>query len=403
MSDVTAVLPTASPTFDPGGFNSRKTVNRVKVLMSEGMHDTAIITLRDEPTDAPELQPGTPIMMQYGWATVDMDWFYGYIDHIEHHYQRATPQGSTYEDVVCLGVSYTLKDPFVGAWSNVPCSAIVRLIAQKYFLATMLETDDPVWPQLSAPGSSAWTTLIQLANKVGYSLACNKSQLRFISVATAMKANWAGMPVFRTRNAAPTYYTQSISQFQALTGETAPIPGHTKAVRSITGINPQTGQVVAAANDGTGLRSSQLGQNLVYPFFGQQVSNQVVNSQGTAVATLQGMTECNRFNYQATATLAGLSSVKQGMPITLLGIDSNNDGVWWVQEVVHKIASTGYSMDVCLGRDSLGDSGARPVQGTAVAYTPNNPYVYTATNDPPTVLLNKRWRAAHSFNVNVSG
>jgi phage protein D len=397
------VVSGAYPVFDPGGRAVQKTVNSVKVMMGENMHDTAIITLRDENMDRPELQPGTPVKMNYGWMTVDTDWFYGYIDHIETHYDRSLPQGAQYEDVVCLGTSYTMKDPWVGSWTNVRCSSIVQQIAQTYYLATLLETDDYVWPQLASPGVSAWQYLVMLAKKLGYSLAVNKSLLRFVSIDTAMKANWASMPVFRSRNTAPTYLTQTIGTFQALQGETAPIPGHTKAVRTIAGLDLKSGNVIGAIDDTSSLQGNLLGTGAVYPFFGEQVSDQVVNSQGTAQATLAGMTQCNRWVYQATANLSGLTTVRQGTPLILNGIDSNNDGIWWVQEVTHKFSTPGYTMDVCLGRDSLGDNGTRPIQGTAVAYTPNNPFVYIANNNPPTVLLRNRWRAQNQMNVYVTG
>jgi hypothetical protein len=242
--------------------------------------------------------------------------------------------------------------------------------------------------------------LTQLATKVGYSLACNQSQIRFTSADLGLLRYWSGMPVFRSRNTAPTYADQTISNFSTVQGETLPVPGHQKAIRTITGIN-RRGQIVGAVDDGSSL-PSQLGQSSVYPFFGQQISDQVVTSQAHAQAILTGMTQANRFNYQATATLSGTTSVRQGMPIVISGIDSNQDGMWWVQEVTHKILSEGYSMDVCLGRDSLGDSGQRPIQGSAVAYTPQNPYAYSIVNAPATQLLNKRWRAATMSNVNVS-
>jgi hypothetical protein len=394
------VTPGAYPIFDPGGINAQKTVNRARVMMSESMHDTAIITLRNEPLDVPELQPGTPVVMQYGWHPVDVDTFYGYIDHVENHYDRALSSGVTYEDVVCMGVSYALKDPYVGSWINVKASTLVRQVAQKYFLSTVVEDEDALWPSIVSPGDTAWCFLTQLANKVGYSLACNKSQIRFTSADLGLRRYWSGMPVFQSRNAAVTYLEQSISRFTALQGEALPIAGHQKAIRSVTGLNPQ-GQIVGAVDDGSSL-PSQLGYSSIYPFFGQQISDQVVTSQAHAQAVLTGMTQANRFNYQATATLSGLTSVRQGMPILLQGIDKNQDGMWWVQEVTHKILSEGYSMDVCIGRDSLGDSGQRPVQGTAVAYTPQNPFSYSIINAPVTQMIGKRWRAATVSNVDVS-
>lgn len=398
---ITALKHTAAayPVFDPGGINAQKTVNKVKVMMTEGMHDTAIITLRDEHLDVAELQPGTPVRMQYGWHPMDVDTFYGYIDHLENHYDRALPHGVTYEDVVCLGVSYALKDPFIGSWSQVQCSSLVKLVAQQHLLSTVVQDNDAYWPSISSTGESAWAFLTELAAKVGYSLAVNKSQLRFTSADLGMKRYWSSMPVFRSRNVTESFSDQSISRFQVIQGEALPLDGHVKAARSITGLNNQ-GQVVGAFDDGSSL-PSQLGISSVYPFFGQQVSDQVVTSQAHAQAILAGMTQRNRFHYQATATLAGLTSVRQGMPIVLEGIDTNQDGVWWVQEVVHKISTDGYSMDVCLGRDSLGDTGHRPIQGTAVAYTPQNPYAYTIANAPATRLINRRWRAATQSNVDV--
>jgi hypothetical protein len=97
-----------------------------------------------------------------------------------------------------------------------------------------------------------------------------------------------------------------------------------------------------------------------------------------------------------------MTVVKQGMPIILNGIDSNNDGIWWVHEVTHKISTVGYSMDVVLGRDSKGDNGMRPVQTPGVAFSPRNPLSYAVGNPPPTKLVNNRWRAAFSSNVNIT-
>lgn len=387
-------------TFDPGGIAAKKTVNTVKVMMTEGMHDTAVITVRGTMTDAPELQPGTPVCIQYGWNPTDTDWFYGYIDHVESCYDKSRPDQSTFEDVVCLGASYSMKDPYIGAWQAVQASSLVQLIAGTYYLSSLVENDDYVWPQLSNPGASAWSFLVQLAQKNGYSLACNQTMLRFISVDVAVRCYGPSMPVFKTRNTAIGVAQQGVSFFQATTGESFTTPGAISSVRTIGGLDLNTGQIIGAVNDGEDM--TILGQFSVYPFFNQQISDVVVPSQGSAQQTLAGIAQHNRFNYQATATLSGMTAVKQGTPIVLNGIDSRNDGMWWVQDVTHKISTVGYSMDVGLGRDSKGDSGMRPVQMPAVAFSPRNPLSYAITNAPPTKLVNNRWRAQFSSNVNVS-
>lgn len=394
---ITAV---ANVVFDPGGIAAKWVVQTVKILQSENLHDSAIVTLRGASTDAPGLQPGTPVQIQYGWASVDTDWFYGYIDHVETKYDRAVLDPMIYEDVVCLGASYSLKDPFVGAWTNVQASSLVKQIANQYFLSTAVQDDDTLWPQLASTGESAWCFLTEMAKRTGYSLACNKTMIRFVSVDLAMRGYWQTMPVFLTRNTAQSVIQQNVSQFKTLTGEALDLTGHTKSIRSINGLDLRTGQIIGAVNDGSNI--TPLGQTTVYPFFRDQISDTVVSSQGHANAVLAGMAQNNRFAYQATATLTGLTAVKQGVPVVLSGIDSNSDGTWWVQEVTHNIGQPGYFMEVSIGRDSRGDSGLRPTTGTSVAFTPQNPFAYTVANAPPTKLVNQRWRAAYQSNVGIS-
>lgn len=397
---MTTIRAYASPVFDPAGRAVTKTVNAVNVMQGESMHDTAIITLRGADTSAPELQPGTPVQMQYGWMGVDLDNFYGYVDHVENHYDRTVSDLVTLEDVVCLGASYSLKDPYVGAWQTIRASSLVQQIATKYYLSTVIETDDTVWPQLASPGESAWFFLTQLAAKNGYRLACNKTMVRFVSVDLAMQRYWSTMPVFRSRNVAPSYALQSISDFKAVTGETFTQHGQTKRVRHVSGMDLRTGQLVGAVNDGSDL--DPLGENSNYPFFTEQISDTVVSSQGNAQAVLTGMLQTNRFAYQATAILSGLTAVRQSVPIVISGIDASTDGTWWVQEVTHRIRAESYSLHVSLGRDAVGDTGMRPIQGSSVAFTRSNPFAYTIANAPPTTLVNNRWRAAYASNVALS-
>jgi hypothetical protein len=340
------------------------------------------------------------VQMQYGWQSVDLEYFYGYVDHIESHYDRAVGDNSTLEDVVCLGASYALKDPFSGGWTNAQASSLVQQIATKYYLSSVIETDDTTWPQLAAPGDSAWCFLTQLANKTGYSLACNKTMVRFTSIDLAVQRYWSTMPVFLSRKTSVPFSQQTITKFQSLQGEALGLNGHTKATRTVSGLDIQTGQIVTASDNGSD--PVPLGQNWNYPFFSQQVTGSVVTSQGHAQSVLNGMSQTNRFAYQATATISGLTAVRQGVPIVISGIDSNNDGTWWVQEVTHKIQQASYSMDVSLGRDALGNTGAWPIQGSSVVYTPSNPFAYTIANAPPTKLVNNRWRAAYASNVSIS-
>jgi phage protein D len=378
------LTPYAVPVFDVGGARSVKTTNRLEIIQTVGMHDTAVVTLRGEDMSAPNLVPGTTVMITYGWKPLQLDVFYGYIDHIGSSYEKGTPTVTTYNDVVCLGASYAMKDPVVGAWSNTQASSLVASAAATYGLSSLVQNDDYTWPQLSAPGCSAWEFLVSLANKLGYVLACNKTQVRFVSVDETLNQYLPTMPTFMTRASAPNVAMQSINNFQATTGESFPMPGRAKARVIAGGIDQRTGQVVNVSNSNS--ITSTLGARRTMPFFNQVQSDLVVRDQEEAQAALSGLVQHNRFNNFATASLAGDASVAQGMPIYLTGINPLDNGVWWVEEAVHRFTYTTYSTDVSLGRDSTKDRGLRPI---------STPYARRSFTAPPTVLIKNRWRAAH--------
>ena len=167
--------------------------------------------------------------------------------------------------MVCLGASYSLKDPYVGAWTGVQASSLVNQIASKYFLSTVIETDDTVWPQLAAPVrlrlGASWPSW---PSKTGYSLACNKTMVRFVSIDLAMARYWQTMPVFLSSKVASSYAQQGISQFQALTGEAlGDCRVHTKRTCSISGIDLQTGQIFQRHQQRERSSSCRSGQNMV--------------------------------------------------------------------------------------------------------------------------------------------
>ena len=390
----------ATPVFDPGGINGVKTVSRVKITQTEFLHDMAVITLRGADMSAPELQPGTPVQITYGWQNVQNIGFYGYIDHIESSYARMEPLEVRYNDVICLGASYVLKDPITGTWTSVRASDLAQQIAGRYYLSVFVEIGDTLWPQIGTPGTSAWSFLVSLAQKLGYTLACNQTLLRFTSVDAALAQSWNSMPIFRNQVSAPSLSYQTLQRFKAIQGESLNLPGHSRATRTAGGINPLTGQVITVTDNASAV--SAMGKSVPYPFFTQSQTDLVVNDQFQGQASLAGLQQQNRFHYLAEATLSGDASVVQGMPIVLTGLDAKDNGVWWVQEVTHEIKVNSYIMMVQLGRDSSGDSGARPVTSKAVAFDEGDPFAYALANIPPTTLVNNRWRSAYQSNTQVA-
>ena len=398
MSVVSTIQPFSLVIFDPVGYAEVKTTTQVEILQGEFLHDTAVVTLRGANMSDPTLQPGVVVSIGYGWYHFQVEQFYGYIDHIESHYQRLTSDAAEYHDVVCIGASYVLKDPYVGSWMSVQASALVQQIAVSYGLSTLVEVDDTTWPQLSAPGDSAWTFLVTMAQKLGFTFACNKTLLRFTSVDLAMVQNVNTMSVFNSANSALNANYETIMSFSALQGEATGING-TRAVRQAGGIDLRTGQMVLITDDTTSIRP--IAASVPPPFFTMQESDLVISDQFQGQAALAGVQQQNRFHYLAEAKLTGDTSVVQGVPIVLSGLGEKDNGIWWVQEVCHHFEYAVYYMTVKLGRDSSYDIGYRPAGTSHVAYSPNNPLSQAMNSVPPTRLVLNKWRAAYSSNTQV--
>lgn len=380
---------------DPGGSNLSKTVTFMKIYQAEQQHDMAIATVRGEDASLPEFKTGTPCLIKYGWMPNQIETFYGYINHTSPPYHRVVNMApsSVFMDVVCLSASFVLKDAFTQWWSNVQASSVVAAVATNNMFSSLVENDDPVWPRIANPGNSAWTFLVGQARRLGWLLACNKTNLRFLSSDRAIFQGSPSMATFWSRDAAPNINYETINTFTVLQGETLQEPGHTRANRVLSGLDLSTGNTFTINNDGSSVDAASLGAQSTAPFFVQYERQMVSSNQIQGHDQLEFETQRNRFHIQARARVSGDTTVVQGVPVSLNGLGPVNSGVWYVQEVIHELRVGSYVMDLYLGRDSSGDSGKRRTNALGVAWSPRDLSTAQTSRVPATVLINGQWRA----------
>jgi phage protein D len=363
----------------------------MKVMQCEAKHDLAVVTVRDEDPNVPEYTTGTACQLIYGFSPHQLETFYGYINHVSQPYERTTNlnQSLVYMDVVCVSASWILKQAFSRIWTSIQASAVVTEVAKSAMFSTTIETTDFSWPQLANPGRSAWSFLGELAGKLGWSLACNNTNLRFMSHDRVLSREAGTMPTFYSRTAAPNLNYETITRFESLQGETVQLEGHERTKRVLSNVDLTSGQVFTVNNTGV---SQGLGTTRLAPFFTEYETDLVAADQQHAQARLDAEAQRNRFHIQASANVSGNSEVKQGTGVVLLGLGSKNSGVWYVEEVVHNLKLGKYTMDLTLGRDALGDTGHRS-RPSGIAWQVTD-RVGLPSTPPSTVFVNGQWRAS---------
>jgi hypothetical protein len=216
---------------------------------------------------------------------------------------------------------------------------------------------------------SYWQLGVMLAKRIGYTFYCSGVELVFkprqtnpfqISGLVAQydyRADPGGMP-----------------KFMPTVGATSPAGGQL-AHRRLAGVNPRTNQVTYSTLSGSP-QVTFLGQVPNPPVF-NKTEHETTNSQVECNAKLNGIGQSNQLYITATASASGNPFVSQGSLISVVNANGSQNGLWFVEKATHCMDVKNYTMELELGRDSLGSVGlTHPVSQIPVT----NPTVVLSAN-----------------------
>lgn len=318
------------------------------IRQREYAHDTVVVTLDlpDAKTRA-KYRAGLAMNLVWGWSPDDLNSFYGYV----HHTQQVDTKDKRRQlKVVCIGASYRMKDARQRSFKKLRAYQVAARIAREHHFSLVLSLDSRyVWPILTQAGRSDWDFLVWLAKKVGYTMYCTRTNITFAKRAIDTKANRL-RPTFLYR---PSRWYQRNAVYSLTHRIGTDIPGSEKRIMMAWGISDD-GRVIRTSQDGSVTDPSGTVAQPSAVF-----TNQLMRPVSTAAAAaqeLQAEADMRRFAIVGKAKLSGNSKVHQGSTIQIGGIDGESNGLWYVTAVDHVIDLTGYTMDVDIARDALGDS-----------------------------------------------
>jgi hypothetical protein len=186
-----------------------------------------------------------PVKFEFSYGQLKSTW-YGYIRHIEQ--PNSFQSGNT--EIVCLGVSSQLKNTEQKIYKNVTADQVVSKIAVKYKLQSVTQRHPRVRTSIVQAGQSDWQLLKRLAKQSGFALRCENTSLFFVSKEKIFKTKKSSAPYFFYFEGADTGVATAavkklgtLLEFDPIISDTSPDSG-VRVDRVITGVNPQTGEVI---------------------------------------------------------------------------------------------------------------------------------------------------------------
>lgn len=329
------------------------TPNVLSVTQQEFAHDMVSMQWWGGNPDSNSLESGVPISVTFG-RPYSRRAFNGYVNHRGRVNNSLSSAAELVDrnatNVVCVGASWPMKQAGVSTWSDTTISQVAQEIANLFGFSTDIAPHPTVWSSLQMSGMSYWQFLVKWAKRVGYTFYVSGTRLVFkprptdptqlssLSAVYDYKADPSGFPIFTP-----------------VLGSASPTGGRL-AARQLASIDPRTNQPIFSQVIGSPT-SSFLGSQVQQPVFAEVCHDSVSSQQESNGKTLgAGLT--NQMYIMATATAAGNPLVAQGSFVFVKNAPGGQNGLWYAQKVVHTLDTKTYSMDMTLGRDSIGTTTA---------------------------------------------
>lgn len=276
----------------------------------------------------------TPIGVQAEWTPVTLDMFngsdstrwWGYVHHsgVSHDLRSSTGPVLRY---TLIGTSLPMNDQHYDSWSNVSRSGIIREMARRYNLRSIIQKAPGVLSFLPQSGKSDWSLMQDMATSSGYRLVVDGSTVTFLDPATLL-LGVRDSSIRDYRQNQTSGVPDSLIKWVSTVGTLAPRSGGQAGRHVSSGVDATTGRSVraAASNGGDAPRLTTINTSSVVTGHGQAagvVNASAANSSGWVTAK---------------AVVTGTPSLRPGDVVSISGrtIPAEQRGRWLVTEAAHR-------------------------------------------------------------------
>ena len=297
------------------------------------------------------LKTGVPVKFSWKQGSRSMEWL-GYVNSVS---REVGTQKSKPMKVYCVGSSFVLKQRKTKTYKDKTIPEIAASIAKENNLKFVGENHSRRFSQLVISGHTQWEWLHEQANRIGYAMYVQGTNLVFRPIDKLMDEISSDAPVFQMWDSTipkqSAHPDRTLDHFKVMVGENIEGYGPDRASKQIGGVNPVTGESFTAkrspSETGSGIREL-LSDTLFNDFNSEQVANSKLDAKNAA----ESSAHLARFNIPAKILGQGDPRVSPYKLIYVEGSGNQTDGFWVVSEVTHRLFFSGiYSLEMLVVTD----------------------------------------------------
>lgn len=324
-------------------------IQRAEVHQGEYMHDMMIFEMVWPDVRSLPDSSGWRIECKFGMDP-GYGYFYGYVQTAAPVIVRA--DGQTQQNTVqfiCLGATSVMQSGGTRNFAGMSADNVAQSLLLPYHLALVSDHHPYLFPRLAQCRDTDWAFLIKLARMVGYVVASSKVTVFFIDPTKVIVNTGSAVPITSMDS---TRQNPGVIAGTMTVGAKGNVTQFTNTiVRSMDSMGVPTQG--ASSYD---LRTSYLGKFTIEPPTTRYDPDRCPYDQAGAQVIANSQNRPEMWPMQSQLLCKGNGSLRPGVAAAMYTGDNQISGLWLTRSVVHQLGRTGYTMDVCIARDSVTNS-----------------------------------------------
>jgi phage protein D len=335
----------------------KRTPTFVELIQKQNNHDVLVLRfLVSSPIWFANLKTGVPVKFTYKQGHLSKTW-YGYVSFVSKAVVTSKIQMM---EVYCVGSSFVFKEGTVRVFSKKTITEVVSEVCKEFGFNFIGEPHPRRFDQLVIAGHSYWEWINEHANKIGYGVYVEGTNLIFRPLDKLIDQTISEAPILSWTGSGTSVsmedVTKTLDYFKVLNGELIERSSNYRSIKHVGGVNPITSAITSFDSNPKYL-GEKLRSNISDVYFSEFRSDQVAQDDVGSRTAAEGAAHLSRFNLPAYAQGKGDPRIKPYSLVYIKNTGSLTDGYWIVKEVTHRfVRSKQYEVDLSLITDGTGNT-----------------------------------------------
>jgi len=287
------------------------------------------------------LKTQSPVVVNWKTSNQVRGTFYGVVYGVQRTH---AVQSSKEVQIICLGLTFLMKESRSGIWTNKTINEVVSIVAKRNKLKAVVSGHPARYSQITQQGESDWEFLQRLADDSGYTIAIKDKTILFRTIDEIVSESIGGMPIlYQEQTFMPAFSSlqeQTLDRLTPLYGDYLESPDLPNNSNKITrGVDPIKALTFTSTESPKNKQQTRKVKS--DPIFNQELTNVVVNTKEFSQSVAKAKAAKARFNIPAKFKSQGDPRIVPNSLVEVKGILGDADGYWLVHKVTHYINVNG--------------------------------------------------------------